>query len=67
MSTNVPQEIFGKGSKYKLKFRTQEVSANQEYRDVDLDDKTYKKASISRFLTDDDDEAKTAVRKRFRV
>ena len=47
-----PQKVFGKHSKYKLKIRMQEVSAVQEYRDVDLDDSTYKRAAISRLLRD---------------
>ena len=49
----VQQKVFGKDSKYKLKVRMQEVSAVQEYRDIDLDDNTYKKEDISRLLTDD--------------
>ena len=32
----------------------QEVSAVQEYRDVDLDDSTYKRAAISKLLRDDE-------------
>ena len=32
----------------------QEVSAVQGYKDVDLDDGTYKRADISRLLTDDE-------------
>ena len=32
----------------------QEVSAVQEYSDVDLDDATHKRADISRVLTDDE-------------
>ena len=32
----------------------QEVSAVQEYKDVDLDDSTYKRAAVSRLLTDDE-------------
>ena len=42
----VPQKVFGKDSKYKLKVRMQEVSAVQEYRDVDLDDSTYTRAAM---------------------
>ena len=48
----VPQNIFGKGSKYKLKVCMQEVSVVQEYRDIDLDDGTYRWADINRLLTD---------------
>ena len=51
--SKVSQKIFGKNSRYKLKVRMQEVSAVQEYRDIDLDDNTYKKEDISRLLTDD--------------
>ena len=47
-----PRKVFGKDDKYKLKVRMQEVSAVQEYQDVDLNDKSYKKAAISRLLTD---------------
>ena len=61
----VPQKVFGKDSKYKLKVRMQEVSAVQEYRDVDLDDSTYKRAAISRLLRDD--EVKDVVGKLKRV
>ena len=32
----------------------QEVSVVQEYKDVDLDNSTYKRADISRLLTDDE-------------
>ena len=32
----------------------QEVSAVQEYRDVDLDGSTYKRAAINRLLRDDE-------------
>ena len=49
-----PQKIFGKDSKYKLKVRMQEVSAVQEYSDVDLDDGRHKRADISRLLRDDE-------------
>ena len=48
----VLQKVLGKDSKYKLKVRMQEVSAVQEYRNVDLDDSTYKRAAISRLLRD---------------
>ena len=51
--SKVSQKIFGKDSKYKLNIRKQEVSAVQEYRDVDLDNDTYKRADISRLLTND--------------
>ena len=51
--SKVSQKIFGKDSKYKLNIRKQEVSAVQEYRDVDLDNGTYKRADISRLLTND--------------
>ena len=61
----VPQKVFGKDSKYKLKVRMQEVSAVQEYRDVDLDGSTYKRAAISRLLRDD--EVKDVVGKLKRV
>ena len=50
----VPQKVFEKDSKYKLKAGMQEVSAVQEYRDVNLDDSTYKRAAISRLLRDDE-------------
>ena len=60
-----PQKVFGKDSKYKLKVRMQEVSAVQEYSDVDLDDSTYKRAAISRLLRDD--EVKDALGKLERV
>ena len=50
----VPRKIFGKDSKYKLKVRMQEVSAVQEYSDVDLDDGRHKRADISRLLRDDE-------------
>ena len=43
----------------------QEVSAVQEYKDVDLDDGTYKRVDISRLLTDN--EAKHVVGKLKRV
>ena len=52
--TKIPQKIFGEDDKYKLKVRMQEVSAVQEYSDVDLDDATHKRADISRVLTDDE-------------
>ena len=52
--TKLPQKIFGKDDKYKLKVRMQEVTAVQEYSDVDLDDDTHKRADISRLLTDDE-------------
>ena len=61
----VPQKIFGKDSKYKLKVCMQEVSAVQEYSDVDLNHGTYKRADISRLLTDD--EVKDVVGKQKRV
>ena len=57
----VPHAIFGKDSQYKLKVRTQKVSAVQDYSDVDLDDGTCKQADIIRLLTDD--EAKDVVGK----
>ena len=47
-----PRKVFREDSKYKLKVRMQEVSAVHEYKDVDLNDKSYKKADISRLLTD---------------
>ena len=50
----VSQKVLGKDSNCKLKARMKEVSAVQEYRDVDLDDSTYKKAAISRLLRDDE-------------
>ena len=43
----------------------QDVSAVQEYKDVDLDDGTYKRVDISRLLTDD--EVKHVVGKLKRV
>ena len=61
----VPQKIFGKDSKYKLKVRMQEVSAVQEYSDVDLDSDRHKRADISRLLKDD--EVKDIVGKLKRV
>ena len=61
----VPQKVLRKDSKYKLKVRVQEVTAVQEYRDVDLDDSTYKRAAISRLLRDD--EVKDVVGKLKRV
>ena len=63
--TKVTQKVFGKDSKYKLKVRMQEVSAVQEYRDVDLDDSMNKRAAISRLLRDD--VVKDVVRKLKRV
>ena len=60
-----PQKVFGKDSKYKLKVCMQEVSAGQEYRDVDLDDGRNKRADISRLLRDD--EVKDVVGKLKRV
>ena len=60
-----PQKIFGKDSKYKLKVRMQEVSAVQEYSDVDLDNGRHKRADICRLLRDD--EAKDVVGKLKRV
>ena len=50
----VPRKIFGKDFKYKLKVRMQEVSALQEYSNVDLDDGRHKRADISRLLTNDE-------------
>ena len=50
----VPRKIFKKDSKYKLKVRMQEISAVQEYVDVDMDDGSYKRADVSRLLTDDE-------------
>ena len=38
----VPQKIFRKDSKYKLKVHMQEISAVQEYVYVDMDDGRYK-------------------------
>ena len=52
-------------STYKLKVRMQEISAVQEYVDVDMDDGSYKRADISRLLTDD--EVKAVVGKLKRV
>ena len=47
-------EIFRKDSKCKLKVCMQEVSAVQEYSDVDLDGDTYIQAGeMTRLLTDD--------------
>ena len=43
----------------------QEVSAVQEYKDVDLDDSMYKRSAISRLLTND--EVKGVVGKLNRV
>ena len=63
--SKVPQKVLGKDSKYKVKVRMQEVSAVQEYSDVDLDDSTYKRAAISRLLRDD--EVKDALGKLERV
>ena len=60
-----PQKIFGKDSKYKLKVRMQEVSAVQEYSDVDLDNGRHKRADICRLLRDD--EVKDVVGKLKRV
>ena len=60
-----PQNVLGKDSRYKLKVRIQEVSAVQEYRDVDLDCSTYKRAAISRLLRDD--EVKDVVGKLKRI
>ena len=65
LAAKVPQKIFGKGFKYKLKVRMQEVSAVQEYSDVDLNDGRHKRADISRLLTDD--EVKDVVGKLKRV
>ena len=61
----VSQKILGKYFKYKLKVGMQEVSAVQEYRAVDLDDSTYKRAATSRLLRDD--EVKDVVGKMKRV
>ena len=61
----VRQEIFGKDFKYKVKIHMQEVSAVQEYSDVDLDDGRHKRADISRLLRDD--EVKDVVGKLKRV
>ena len=61
----VPQKIFGKDSKYKLKVSMQEVSAMQEYSNVDLDNGGHKRADISRLITDD--EVKDGVEKLKRV
>ena len=52
--SKIPQKIFRKDSKYKLKVRMQEVRSIQEYNDVDLDDSTYERAAVSRLLTDDE-------------
>ena len=60
-----PQKIFGKDSKYKLKVRMQEVSAVQEYSDVDLDDGRHKRADISRLLRDDEVKGVVGKLKRF--
>ena len=46
----ISQKIFRKKFKYKLKVRMQEVSAVQEYSNVDLDYGTHKWADISRLL-----------------
>ena len=54
-----------KDSKYKLKVRMQEISAVQEYIDVDMDNGIYKRGDISRLLTDD--EVKAVVGKLKRV
>ena len=61
----VQQKILGKDSKYKLKVRAHEVSAVQEYRDVDRDVSMYQRAAISRLLRDD--EVKEVVGKLKRV
>ena len=42
----VSQKVLGKDSNCKLKARMKEVSAVQEYRDVDLDDSTYTRAAM---------------------
>ena len=39
---------------YKRKVRMQEISAVQEYVDVDVDGGSYTRADISRLLTDDE-------------
>ena len=58
-------KIFRKDSKYKLKVRMKEISAVQEYADVDMDDGSYKRTDISRLPTDD--EVKNVVGKLKRV
>ena len=63
--TKNPQKIFLKDFKYKLKVRMQEVSAVQEYSDVDLDDGRHKRGDISRLLRDH--EVKDVVGKLKRV
>ena len=46
----VPRKFFGKDFTYKLKVHMQEISAVQEYVDVNMDDGSYKRADISRLL-----------------
>ena len=59
-------KIFRKDSKYKLKVSMQEINpVHEEYADVNMDDGSYKRADISRLLTDD--EVKGVVRKLKRV
>ena len=52
--SKVPRKIWLKDSKYKLKVCMQEVSAVQEYSDVDLHNTAHKKGDIRRILTDDE-------------
>ena len=52
--SKVPRKIWRKDSKYKLKVCMQEVSAVQEYSDVDLHNTAHKKRDISRLLTEDE-------------
>ena len=61
----VPRKIFGKDSKYTLKVCMQEISGVQEYVDVDMEDGSYKRADVSRLLTDN--EVKAIVGKLKRV
>ena len=57
--------FWGKDFKYKVKVRMQEVSAVQEYSDVDLDDDRHKRADISRLLRDDEVKGVVGKLKRF--
>ena len=62
----VPQKVFGKDSKYKLKIRVQEVSAAQfRSREMLIWMTAHKRAAISRLLRDD--EVKDVVGKLKRV
>ena len=65
LMAKVPQQIFSKDSKYKLKVRMQIISAVQEYADVDRNNGSYKRSDIRRLLTDD--EVKDVVGKLKRV